>query len=89
MPDTFTLDTLPLPLNKNIVLKEKAAKSVAVLRYSGGWGEEKYKENEAILIKALQDENIKTIGEASFARYNSPFALWFMRRNEIMIEVQR
>ena len=89
MPETFIIDTLPLPLNKNIVLKEKAAKSVAVLRYSGGWGEEKYKENEAILIKALQDANIKTLGEASFARYNSPFALWFMSRNEIMIEVQR
>ena len=47
------------------------------------------KEHEAILIKALQNANIKIIGEPSFARYNSPFALWFMRRNEIMIEVQR
>lgn len=89
MPESFTLDTLPSPLDKRITLREKPAKSIAVLQYSGGWGEEKYKENEAILIKALQDANIKTIGEASFARYNSPFALWFTRRNEIMIEVQR
>lgn len=89
MPQNFTLDTLPLPVNKGITLKEKPAKSVAVLEYSGGWGEEKYKENEAILIKALYDAGIKTIGKPSFARYNSPFALWFMRRNEIMIEVQR
>jgi len=89
MPQNFTLDTLPLPLNKSITLKEKPAKRVAVLEYSGGWGEEKYKKNEAILIKALYDAGIKTIGTPSFARYNSPFALWFMRRNEIMIEVQR
>lgn len=89
MPESFTLDTLPSPLDKRITLREKPAKSIAVLQYSGGWGEEKYKENEAILIKALQDANIKTIGEPSFARYNSPFTLWFMRRNEIMIEIQR
>lgn len=89
MPQNYTLETLPIPLDKRITLKEVAAKSVAVLEYSGGWGEEKYKENEAILLKSLEDAGIKTIGVPSFARYNSPFALWFMRRNEIMIEVQR
>jgi hypothetical protein len=88
MPESFTLDTLPSPLDKRITLREIPAKSVAVLQYSGGWTEERYKEHESILIKALEDANIKTIGEPSFARYNSPFALWFMRRNEIMIEVQ-
>jgi hypothetical protein len=89
MPESFTLDTLPSPLDNRITLREIPAKTVAVLQYSGGWTEERYKEHEAILIKALQDANIKIIGEPSFARYNSPFALWFIRRNEIMIEVQK
>ena len=89
MPENFTLDSLPIPIDNRIILKENSAKNIAVLEYNGGWGEEKYKENEAILLKALQDANIKTIGKPNFARYNSPFALWFMRRNEIMIEVQR
>lgn len=89
MPQSFTLATLPIPLNDRINLKEIPAKTVAVLKYSGGWGEEKYKKNEAILLKALDDADIITIGKPSFARYNSPFVLWFMRRNEIMIEVQR
>ncbi len=89
MPQSFTLDTLPLPLDRRIKLKEVPAKTVAVREYSGSWGEEKYKQNEALLLKALKDGNIKTIGKPSFARYNSPFALWFMRRNEIMIEVRK
>lgn len=89
MPQNFTLDTLPLPLDKRIKLKEIPAKTVAVLEYSGGWGEEKYKKHEAILLKALDDAEIKTIGKPNFARYNSPFVLWFMRRNEIMIDIQR
>jgi len=89
MPQNFTLATLPLPLDKRITLKEIPAKTVAVRVFSGSWGEENFKENETILLNALQNANIKTIGEPSFARYNSPFALWFMRRNEIMIEVSK
>lgn len=89
MPHNFKLDTLPLPLDKRITLKEIPARSVAVLQYSGSWSEKRYKRNEAILLKALDDADIKIIGKPSFARYNSPFTLWFMRRNEIMIEVQR
>jgi len=89
MPQNFTLDTLPLPLDKRITLKKIPARTVAVLEYSGGWGEKKYKNNEELLLKALHDADIKTIGAPSFARYNSPFAFWFMRRNEIMIEVQK
>lgn len=89
MPQNFTLDTLPIPLDSRVKLKEIPAKRVAVLEYSGGWGEEKYNKNEAILLKALNDTGIKTFGKTSFARYNSPFALWFMRRNEIMIEVRK
>ena len=89
MPDNFTLATLPLPLDKRITLKEVPAKTVAVRVFSGSWGEANFKENEIILLNALKKANIKTIGEPSFARYNSPFSLWFMRRNEIMIEVSK
>lgn len=88
MPKSFTLDTLPSTLDKRIALIEKPTKTLAVLKYSGGWTEQRYKEKEALLIKALEDSNIKILGEPNFARYNSPFTLSFMRRNEIMIEVQ-
>jgi len=89
MPEKFTLETLPLPLDKRITLKEIPSRTVAIREYSGSWGEEKYKENETILLQALHDADIKIIGKPNFARYNSPFALWFMRRNEIMVEIER
>lgn len=89
MPQDLTLETLPLPLDKRIEIKQIPSKEVAVIRYSGGWGEENYKENLIILQDALHDANIKTVGNAISARYNSPFSLSFMRRNEIMFEVKR
>jgi hypothetical protein len=89
MPQKYTLETLPVPLDKRVSLKEIPAKTIAVREYSGTWSEENYKINEKILMNALKKANIKIIGKTSFARYNSPFSLWFMRRNEVMVEIKR
>jgi hypothetical protein len=88
MPEEFTLDTLPRPLDKRITVKEIPAKRVAVRVFSGSWSKKNFKDNEAVLLNALKAAHIKTKGKTSFARYNSPFSLWFMRRNEVMIEVK-
>ncbi len=87
MPENYKLDTLPLPLDKRVILKEIPSKTVAVLTYSGSWSKQQYKQKEALLLQSLNEAGIKTIGKPLFARYNSPFSLWFLRRNEIMIEV--
>ena len=88
MPESFTLATLPEPLDKRVTLKQIPTRTVAVLQYSGSWSELRYKEKESILLKALNDDGIKIIGKPEFARYNSPFSLWFLRRNEILIEIE-
>ncbi|WP_295422204.1 heme-binding protein [Sulfurovum sp.] len=88
MPEEFTLETLPKPLDKRITVKEIPAKRVAVRVFSGSWSKKNFKDNEAVLLNALKAAHIKTKGKTSFARYNSPFSLWFMRRNEVMIEVK-
>lgn len=87
MPQHFTLETLPVPLDPRIEIKEIREKRVAVREYSGTWSQERYQENKTLLLKALNMKKIQTIGEAQFARYNSPFSLWFLRRNEVMIEI--
>ncbi|NIQ94116.1 MAG: heme-binding protein, partial [Desulfuromonadales bacterium] len=57
-------------------------------RYSGTWSEDLYRENEKILLEAIEAAGLKAIGEPIFARYNAPFSLWFMRRNEVLVEVE-
>jgi len=88
MPGGSSLASLPLPLDSRISLKEITTKTLAIRSFSGFWSEYNYEENVKILLDALNKANIETIGKPNFARYNSPFTLWFMRRNEIMIEVQ-
>ena len=60
---------------------------MAVRRYSGRWTEDKYLQNEKSLRLALYANGIQTIGRPVLTRYNSPFSLPFMRRNEVMVEI--
>ncbi|RKT46412.1 SOUL heme-binding protein [Thiocapsa rosea] len=87
MPDRFTLDTLPEPVDPRVRLREEPGKLMAVRRYSGRWTETRYRENEAQLLRAVEEAGLKPLAAPVYARYNSPFSLWLMRRNEVMVEV--
>ena len=88
MPKNYTLESLPVPEDTEVTLKGVPARLMAVRRYSGTWSEGRYRKNEQILFDAIKREDLKVVGEPVFARYNAPFSLWFLRRNEVLIEIQ-
>ncbi len=87
MPEQYKMETLPEPLDPRVELVEVPARKVAVYSYSGSWSESRYKDKLEEFNKALSRDNIKTMGEPIFARFNSPFQFWFLRRNEIWFVV--
>jgi hypothetical protein len=87
MPSRFSLETLPEPVDSRVRLREVPSKLMAVRRYSGRWTESAYRENEARLLSAVEETGLSPVAAPVYARYNSPFSLWFMRRNEVMVEV--
>jgi hypothetical protein len=89
MPAKYTMDTLPRPLDERVVLRAEPGGLVAAIRYSGSWSRKRYLEQEAKLRSLLEERGLEATGEPVFARYNSPFALWFLRRNEVLIPVAR
>lgn len=88
MPSKYTLDTLPIPADPRIKLRQVKSRLLAARTYSGTWSEKRYRENEAALLKALKAAGFTTVGEPIFARYNAPFSLWFLRKNEVLVEVE-
>ena len=87
MPAGYSLEDLPRPENPKVLIKSVPARLMAARRYAGTWSEERYRSNEQQLLAAVQAAGLKTLGPPIFARYNAPFSLWFLRRNEVLVEV--
>lgn len=87
MEKKYSLETLPVPNDPRVRIRVIPERTVAVHRYSGSWSEGNYVEHERVLLDALADDGIATRGVPVSARYNAPFTPWFMRRNEVMVEI--
>jgi len=87
MPSSYTLETLPEPEDPNISLRQVQARRMAAVRYSGLWSEKKYLRYKKMLESWIQEKDLTIVGEPVWARYNAPFTLWFLRRNEVLIPV--
>jgi effector-binding domain-containing protein len=88
MERKYSMETLPVPNDQRIRIREVPERTLAVRRYSGRWTDANYEKNYQLLIGALSNANLKPVGEPVLARYNSPFTLPLMRRNEVMLEIE-
>lgn len=87
MPSSFTMETLPTPNDARVSLKPVPARVVAVIRYSGTWSNANYEEHLATLKKGVVAAGLASVGEPVWARYDPPYTPWFMRTNEIQLEL--
>jgi len=88
MPSEYTMDTLPQPVDPKVLLRQVPSRRMAAITYSGSWSRERYEKHRALLEAFIQQQKLHPLGEPVLARYNSPFTLWFLRRNEVLIPVQ-
>jgi len=88
MPAKYTMQTLPEPLDPSVTLREIPARKMASVRYSGTWSQKRYEEHRTRLMQFIEKRGWKVLGESVFARYDPPFQLPFLRRNEILILVE-
>ena len=87
MPASYTLKTLPEPEDPNITLRQVPARRMASVRYSGFWSEKRYLRYKLELESWIRERRLTAVGDPIWARYNPPFTLWFLRRNEILIPI--
>lgn len=89
MPASYTMETLPKPKNPAVKLKEIEAKRFAVIRFSGMAGEESLKRRTDELKEFIRARNLNPLSAPTYAFYNPPWTLPFLRRNEVMLEIAR
>ena len=89
MPSQYTIQTLPKPNNPDITIIEVAPQTYGVIKFSGLAGAEKVAAKTAELQSWMQTQKLTVTGTPELARYNPPWTLPFMRRNEIMIAYEK
>ncbi len=87
MPAEYTLATLPKPKDARIHLLDVPPAEVAVIRFSGLAGEADVAQRTQQLRDFIGTRRWRATGPPSLARYNPPWTLWFLRRNEVWIPV--
>lgn len=89
MPANYTMETLPKPNNPIVKLKEIEGKRFVAIRFAGIAGEESLKKNTEVLQKFITDNGLKSQSVPTYAFFNPPWTLPFLRRNEVMIVVSK
>ncbi|MES9992378.1 MAG: heme-binding protein [Candidatus Thiodiazotropha sp.] len=87
MPASYTLETLPQPDDPKVTLRQVPARRMAAVRYTGFWSEKSYMQHRLALESWIHKTDLTIKGDPIWARYNSPFTPWFMRRNEVLIPI--
>ncbi len=88
MPSSFTMETLPEPLDPRVQLKPVPEQRVVAISYSGSWTQANYEAHLGKLRSAAQAAGLQIDGEPVYARYNGPWVPWFMRKNEIWLPLR-
>ena len=89
MPSKYSIESLPEPNNDRVQLKKILSKKFIVIKFSGTNSNKNLAEHEKQLMSYLEDKKFKIIGSPKYAFYSPPWTFPFMRRNEVMLEINK
>ncbi len=89
LPASYTRATAPEPTDPRVRIIELSGLFVAALRFSGSWDDESLGAREAELLQALDDSTWQPASAPSALFYDPPWTLSFLRRNEVVVPVER
>jgi hypothetical protein len=88
MPSKYTMENLPRPNNPKVIIEEVERPRFAVTTVRGSSADRKL---ERALQKMRDELRKETIpfdeSEYSFAYYDPPLTPWFLKRNEVLVEI--
>jgi len=88
MPPGVKLEDLPRPASPAVTLRAVPGLKAAALRFSG-WGyKSRVQKKVRQLSAALERDGLRAAAPPVTAFYNPPFTAPFMRRNEVLIELE-
>jgi len=87
MPASYKKETLPEPKDSRIKIKEKSPETVAAYRFSWYPSAKRVEQKKKEFMALLKRDGIKQRSHIILARYNPPFILPFLMRNELLVVI--
>ena len=87
MPKEWTMETLPVPNNSDVTLREVPGELMATIKFAGAGRERVFAQKEEALQTWLLEQGYEAIGAARYAGYDAPWVPGPFRRNEVMLPV--
>ncbi len=88
LPAAFTLQNAPVPSDERVSLTQLPSHRVAVRQYPGSWSQAKFDDNAELLSQWLRQHHFQPNSPPRLARYDPPWTLPFLRRNEVLIDIE-
>jgi hypothetical protein len=89
MPSKYTLDSIPKPNNPLVTLREIPAQRVAVKVFGWYAWDARVIAMESRLLSDLKRDGVVVRELPSYAGYNPPFSTPWIRRNEVMVVIEK
>lgn len=87
LPRVVAAAGAPAPLDPRLRVAEVPEMTIAALRFSGVSTERRREEKRAVLLAVLARASRRPAGEVFLLNYDPPFAIPFLRRNEMAVEL--
>ncbi|XP_010262719.1 PREDICTED: heme-binding-like protein At3g10130, chloroplastic [Nelumbo nucifera] len=89
LPSKYTkAEEAPKPTDERVVIKEEGERKYGVVKFSGMATDKVVEEKVEKLKQSLERDGYKITGKFLLARYNPPWTLPPLRRNEVMIPIE-
>lgn len=89
LPAGVTAETAPVPADPQVKIRTVPGSLAAVLQFSGSGSEAAFERRNDGLQAALLLAGLIPVGPPRFARFDPPFKPWFLRRNEVLQDVEQ
>jgi len=88
LPAGLTAETAPVPNEPKVKIREVPGALSAVARFTGNGSAAAFERHTVALTEALQLADLTPISAPRFARFDPPFKPWFLRHNEVLLDVK-
>ncbi len=87
LPSAMSETTAPIPSRPEVALRTVPARLAAAVQFTGRWTKTAYDKHRSLLLADTAVAGLTAVGEPWFARFDPPFTPWFLRHNEVVVEI--